>query len=210
MPSVDLEHASSLCLSPPRGRMAGIFGEGACALALSTLARPLLRGEAVVAVDGGNRFDPYAISKAARALGGDGREALSHIRVSRAFTCHQMEALLAHRLSPALARFDAGLALVIGLPETFTDADVPYAEACRIFRGCLSALRRIASGGARVVLVGRGERRQDEEIGRAGFFRHLVRIADPLLLFTEGVPVFRASSFAGGPPRPARLAAGGR
>jgi hypothetical protein len=204
MPSVDLERASSLCLSPPRGRMAGIFGEGACALALRALARPLLHGEAVVAVDGGNRFDPYEISKAARALGGDGRKALSRIRVSRAFTCHQMEALLAHRLAPALARFDAGLALVIGLPETFTDADVPYMEACRIFRGCLSALHRIASGGRRVVLVGRGERGQDVEIGRAGFFRHLVRIADPLLLFAEGAPVFRASSLAGPP-----LSAGG-
>src|SRR3990170_4139975 len=147
------------------------IGEGACALALRALARPLLRGEAVAAVDGGNRFDPYEISKAARALGGDGREALLRIRVSRAFTCHQMEALLAHRLSPALARFDARLALVVGLPETFTDADVPYAEACRIFRGCLSALRRIASGGVRVVLVGRGERPEDKESGRAGFFR---------------------------------------
>ena len=196
MPAADLDRASSLCLSPPPGKMAGIFGEGACALALRALARPLLRGEAVVAVDGGNRFDPYEISKAARALAGDGREALSRIRISRAFTCHQMEALLAHRLAPALARFDARLALVLGLPETFTDADVPYPEACRIFRGCLSALRRIASGGSRVVLVGRGERPEDEESGRSGFFRHLVRIADPLLVLRGG--------------EMARLAGGGR
>jgi len=210
VPAVDLERASSLCLSPRRGKMAGIFGEGACALALRALARPLLHGEAVVAVDGGNRFDPYAISKAARALGGDGREALSRIRVSRAFTCHQMEALLAHRLAPALARFDAGLALVLGLPETFTDADVPYPEACRIFRGCLSALGRIASTGARVVLVGRGERPSDEENRRAGFFRHLVRIADPLLLFTGGVPGFRAAGLPGTPLPAARPPEGRR
>src|SRR3990172_621482 len=71
--------------------------------------------------------------------GGDGREALSRIRVSRAFTCHQMEALLSHRLPGALSRFDARLALVLGLPETFADADVPYAEACRVFRDCLGA-----------------------------------------------------------------------
>lgn len=107
MPSLDMERASSLCLSPSPGKMAGIFGDGACGLALRALAVPLLRAEAVVAVDGANRFDPYEISKAARARGGDGRAALSRIRVSRAFTCHQMEALLSRRLPEALSRFDA-------------------------------------------------------------------------------------------------------
>jgi hypothetical protein len=187
---VDIERASSLCLSPPPGKMAGIFGDGACGLALRALALPLLHGEAVVAVDGGNRFDPYEIGKAARALGGDGKEALSRIRVSRAFTCHQMEALLLRKLPPALARYDARLALVLGLPETFTDADVPYAEACRLFRSCLTALRRIARNGIRVVLVGKAEPSPGGGYGspmpaaenRAGFFRHLARTADPMLL----------------------------
>src|SRR3990172_4825722 len=132
--------------------MAGIFGDGATGLVLRTLAGPLLRGETVVAVDGGNRFDPYEIGKAAKALGGDGKEALSRIRISRAFTCHQMEALLSRRLPGALSRFDAQLALIMGLPETFSDADVPYTEACRGFRDCLSALRRLALSGTRVVL----------------------------------------------------------
>ena len=169
--------------------MAGIFGDGACGLALRALAVPLLRAEAVVAVDGANRFDPYEISKAARARGGDAREALSRVRVSRAFTCHQMEALLSRRLPEALSRFDARLALVLGLPETFADADVPYAEASRVFRNCLSALRRLARGGTRVVLVGKGEppaKGSPYAVGpvpadRAGFFRYLVRTADPVL-----------------------------
>jgi len=190
VPLLDVERASSLCLSPPLGKMAGIFGDGACGLALRALARPLLCGEAVVAVDGGNRFDPYEIARAARASGGDGREALSRIRISRAFTCHQMEALLSRRLPEALARFDARLVLVLGLPETFADADVPYAEACRVFRNCLSALRRLALAGTRVVLVGKGDppaKGGHYAVGpapadRAGFFRHLVRTADPVLL----------------------------
>jgi hypothetical protein len=169
--------------------MAGIFGDGATGLVLRALAGPLLRGEAVVAVDGGNRFDPYEIGKAARALGGDGKEALERIRVSRAFTCHQMEALLPRRLPGALSRFDARLALIMGLPETFSDADVPYAEACRVFRNCLSALRRIALSGTRVVLVGRGEppAKNPYSVGpapanRAGFFRYLLRTTEPVLL----------------------------
>ena len=188
MHPLDIDRASSLCLSPPHGKMAGIFGDGATGLVLRTLAGSLLRGETVVAVDGGNRFDPYEIGKAAKALGGSGKEALSRIRISRAFTCHQMEALLSRRLPGALSRFDARLALILGLPETFSDADVPYAEACRVFRNCLSALRRIAISGTRVVLVGRGEppARNHYSVGpapadRSGFFRYLLRTAEPVL-----------------------------
>jgi hypothetical protein len=214
----DIERASALCLRPAPGRLAGFFGTGAHRLALRALARPLVAGDPVVAVDGGNRFDPYEIGKAEKALGRSGRVALSRILVSRAFTCHQMEALLSRRLRPALDHSGAGIAVVFGLPETFTDADVPFAEACRIFRSCLSALRRLAVDGIRVVLVGEGEAsgisleetpgsapspfatasaapgnrspgREAAPAGgdRAGFFRHLVRIADPcLLLRREG------------------------
>jgi len=49
---LDIDRASSLCLSPLPGKMAGIFGVGAAGLVLRTLAGPLLRGETVVAVDG--------------------------------------------------------------------------------------------------------------------------------------------------------------
>ncbi len=208
-PAADIERASALCLRPAPGKLAGFFGTGAHRLALRALARPLLAGEPVVAVDGGNRFDPYEIGKAERALRGSGRAALSRILVSRAFTCHQMEALLSRRLGPALDRSGAGIAVVFGLPETFADADVPYAEACRVFRNCLSCLRRLAAGGTRVVLVGSpppaaaafpfaavpaasgnkppGKGTVPEGGDRAGFFRHLVRIADPcLLLRREG------------------------
>ncbi|HBO69440.1 MAG TPA: hypothetical protein DD658_04560 [Deltaproteobacteria bacterium] len=178
-PAAEIDRASALCLRPPPGRFAGLFGAGAHRLALRALALPLLSGEPAVIVDGGNRFDPYEIVRAERALGGSGREALSHLLVSRAFTCHQMEALLSRRLDPALARSGARLAVVLGLPETFADADVPFAEACRVFRGCLAALRRSARGGTRVVLAG-GEIPADG--GRAGFLRHLVRAADPCLL----------------------------
>ncbi len=210
-----IERASSLCLTPPAGKMAGIFGDGATGVALRTLAGPLLRGETVVVVDGGNRFDPYEISKAARVLGGDGREALSRIRVSRAFTCHQVEALLTRKLPGALERFDARLSLILGLPETFADADVPYAEACRMFRNCISSLRGVALAGTRVVLVGRGEppaKGGRFAVGpvpgnRAGFFRHLVRSAVPALLLRREDDRWRWE-LRGGDTSPARLPEG--
>lgn len=203
-PVAEIDRASALCLHPPPGKFAGLFGAGASRLALRALARPLLAGEPAVIVDGGNRFDPYEIARAERALGGSGHAGLSRLLVSRAFTCHQMEALLSRRLAPALARSGARFAVVLGLPETFLDADVPYAEACRVFRGSLSALRRIARHGTRVILVGRisasevappsaalpaaswaeapGERFSRRNGDRSGFLRHLLRTADPCLL----------------------------
>ncbi len=176
---IGIDALCALCLAPPPGKMAALLGPGATRLALRAVAAPLLAGEPVVAVDGGNRFDPYEIGRAERALGGSGRAALSRILVSRAFTCHQMEALLSLRLPAALARERARIALVLGLPETFADEDVPYAEACRVFRGCVSALRRISRGGTRVVLAG------NPPTARAGFSRYLERTADPLLLLGD-------------------------
>jgi hypothetical protein len=191
-PVADIGRASSLCLSPPAGEIAAILGTEAHRLALRALARPLLAGEAAVAVDGGHLFDPYEISREERALGGSGKTALSRIRISRAFTCHQMEALLSGRLPAALSRSGARLALVLGLPETFADADVPWPEACRLFRASLSALRRTARGGVRVIVAGPENPGRDPGFpvrglpeassSRDGFFRHIARIADPLLL----------------------------
>jgi len=177
---VGLAALCASCLAPAPGKMAALFGPGAARLALRAVAVPLLAGEPVVAVDGGNRFDPYEIGRAERALGGSGRTALSRLLVSRAFTCHQMEALLSRDLPAALARSRARTVLVLGLPELFADGDVPYAEACRVFRRCLSALRRLSREGTRVVLAG------DAPPGRAreGFYRHLERTADPLLLLS--------------------------
>ena len=141
-----------------------------------------------------------------------------------------MEALLSRRLPEALSRFDARLALVLGLPETFADADVPYAEACRVFRNCLSALRTLARGGTRVVLVGKGEppaKGSRHAVGpvpadRAGFFRYLVRTADPVLLLQraegdvtwelrrrEGLPAILPAGASAGVPAAARVARGG-
>ncbi len=189
---VGLAALCASCLAPAPGKMAALFGPGAVRLALWAAAPLLLAGEPVVAVDGGNRFDPYEVGRAERALGGSGRVALSRLLVSRAFTCHQMEALLCRDLPAALARSRARIVLVLGLPELFDDGDVPYAEACRVFRRCLSALRRLSREGTRVVLA--GEKGGAFPISgrppaaREGFYRYLERTADPLLMLTGGEP----------------------
>jgi len=173
---IGLAALCTLCFAPPPGKMAALLGPGAIRLAIRAAAAPLLAGDPVVAVDGGNRFDPYEIVREERALGGSGRAALSRLLVARAFTCHQLEALLSRRLPEALSRSRARTALVLGLPEAFSDGDVPYPEACRVFRGCLSALRRVSREGTRVIVAG------EACGGREGFLRYLVRTSDPLLL----------------------------
>jgi hypothetical protein len=172
-----LAEAAALCLSPPPGALAAVLGPGACALALRALAAPLLAGETVTAVDGGNRFDPHAVARAASALGGSAALALSRLRLSRAFTCHQLEALLSARLPAELARSSSTAVLVLGLPESFRDADVPFPEACRLFRRSLSALSRLSRGGARVLLAA-----ESWEGDRQGFLLYLARRCRPLLL----------------------------
>jgi hypothetical protein len=78
---------------------------------------------------------------------------------------------------------------VLGLPETFDDEDVPYPEACRVFRGCLSALRRLSRKETRVVLAGEAAARR-----RPGFQRYLERTADPLLLlWGDALPLERGA-----------------
>ena len=101
---------------------------------------------------------------------------------------------LARRLPAALSRSRARVALVLALPEAFADEDVPYPEACRVFRSCLSALRRLSREGTRVVVTGEGGgghssplapgKTKTEECPpkRPGFLRYLARTSDPLLM----------------------------
>jgi hypothetical protein len=181
------------------GGIAGIFGRGAARLALQAVTGPLLAGEPVVVVDAGNRFDPYEIARAERALGGSGREGLRRVHVSRAFTCHQLEALLRDRTAAAFARFGARRLLVLGLSESFRDADVPPAEAERAFRSCADALVRLAAEGARVLLV---ENRPFDPaagaVGRDAFLGEIARLAGPRLRLTGSeAAVLRAVADAG-------------
>ena len=69
--------------------------------------------------DGANSFDPLLIAKIARRAGLIPEELLGRIHISRAFTCHQMEALVVERLAGAFRRFGTNVAIVSGLLDTF-------------------------------------------------------------------------------------------
>lgn len=63
-------------------------------------------------IDGGNSFNPYRVTLYSRLFSVDERTVLNSIQLSRAFTCHQMSALLGDHLKSAVRRFGAGVVIV--------------------------------------------------------------------------------------------------
>lgn len=99
--------------------------------------RPLL------VIDGANAFDPYLISTISRRIGVPPSTLLTQIRISRVFTCYQLEALLEERLPRVRERFDPYGLFLSGPLEPLLDEEISRKEAVRVFRRILEALDRI-------------------------------------------------------------------
>jgi len=100
-------------------------------------ARIAARGPLTV-LDGGNQFNAYPVARAIRRLTPDLSLALERIRLSRAFTCYQLAALLAETLpngSPVMA---------LDFLATFYDQDVQLPEAGRLLQVCIRDLQRLS------------------------------------------------------------------
>jgi len=116
-------------------------------LGLYAATERVLAGEPVLYLDGANSFDPFVIGRLARAHRRQPRKILSMIHVARAFTCHQMERLVSDCLAEALDRYQARIAVLSGLFETFYDQAVPEQEALRLFGHMLEATTRMTQQG---------------------------------------------------------------
>lgn len=130
------------------GRPTGAVTHFALNMAFAGIARE----KPVVFLDGANSFDPFLISKIARSTGLVPEELLSRIHISRAFTCHQMQALVVDRLAGALNRFDTNVAIVSGLLNTFYDEDVKFGEAYDLLKTATTEFARLAERGARILI----------------------------------------------------------
>jgi hypothetical protein len=115
----------------------GLFAAGERALA----------GEPVVYLDGAHTFDPFFVGRMARAHRRQPRALLTMIHVARAFTCHQLERLISDCLMSALDRYQARLAILSGLFDTFYDQAVPEQEAMRLFGRVMQASQKLAQQG---------------------------------------------------------------
>jgi hypothetical protein len=122
-------------------------------LALYMVFAGAVRRMPVIFLDGGNSFNPFLISKLARKAGLRPEELLRRIYISRAFTCHQMQALVVDRLEGALKKYSTTVAIISGLLDTFYDQDVPFNEAYALLQPATSEIVRLAGNGAHILLA---------------------------------------------------------
>ena len=93
-------------------------------------------------VDGGNRFDPFAVSLYARRHGLDERALLQNIMVSRGFTCYQVANLVTEKL--ARVGEPDSVVLVLSPCATFFDESVTTREATMLFDRTVKGLRYLS------------------------------------------------------------------
>jgi len=109
---------------------------------LSFIGR-LAMDNSLLVLDGGNQFNALEISE---AVNGD-EEILEKIRGSRAFTCYQMESLL-----EATDNTNTTIVLLDFL-STFYDESAPFDDRKRLFKNCLTHIRRLSRTNGLLVIV---------------------------------------------------------
>jgi hypothetical protein len=137
-----------------RGQIIGFQGHrGVFALGHYLMAWRLLQDESVILVDGANIVDLPLILRLSDGLKRNRRELLERIHLSRAFTVHQLEAVIGERLEDALKKYQSRLCFVSGLLDTFYDEEVPLWEATRILSRVAEKLRVLANQGFRLIVI---------------------------------------------------------
>lgn len=111
------------------------------ALALLDDAAGLALAGPLRVLDGGNCINIYPLARALRRRTAALTDALRNVRLSRAFTCYQMLALVTD--TPA----DGTPTLVLDLLGTFYDESVPLYETQRLLRLAILELLRLRTGG---------------------------------------------------------------
>lgn len=154
VPEVRVETRKALTTSVPTlDRLLGAFEAGKITLIdsgsdfvfhLTTLlcVRAVMEGGSVVFVDGGNSVDPHGMVALGKRAGLTRDEILPKVHVARAFTCHQMTALVLDMLDKKLEETHANLAVLACLPEMYLDEDVDVGEAHALFQRSARVLRQ--------------------------------------------------------------------
>jgi len=126
-------------LHPGKQELLVIAGPHAVSQYMLSLAAWLAQRGPLRVLDGGNRFNAYTVARELRRAGTlDQTQALSRIRVARAFTCHQVLSLLENTPRHSTPT------LVIDLLDTFYDESVNLEERRRLAHKCAGHLRRLS------------------------------------------------------------------
>jgi hypothetical protein len=105
--------------------------------------------ELVCVLDGGNCFDGYGLARTLRKATEQAEAALGRVRVARAFTCHQMVALLSKQSNAPHPIF------ILELLATFCDENIPDEERLRLLESCIAEIERLASQAMVLVTLSR-------------------------------------------------------
>jgi hypothetical protein len=120
------------------------FGEAMTRLSAYLISRLSLQGKSVTLLDAAQAFDPYLVARAGRYLGTPSRPLLERIRLSRAFTCHQLVTLICEIL-PSQKR-EAPL-FILGPCILFYDDQVALKERQTLFQQVVRSLSIIKERG---------------------------------------------------------------
>jgi len=142
---------------PPGGGLVRLFGPGyhgkaALSLVEEIVARSLCEGIPIHWVDGASRIDPSRMLKTISKCGGEGRDCLIRLYVSRGFTLHQLAAQV-QRLSGEIKLTGSKLIVIDGLLAMHGDDQINAAESRSILRRSLHKLQELATLGVTVLLV---------------------------------------------------------
>ena len=143
-----------------RGDFAVLFGHPICrtlSFLLCVRCQLPLRKEGLnsraIYIDGGNTFDPYAVSAIAREYGLEPKSVLENIFISRAFTAYQLTVLVFEKLEDALKRYRSKVIVVSDITRLFLDHDVPKKEGGDVFMKMTRYLLELASRRRAVIVA---------------------------------------------------------
>jgi hypothetical protein len=139
--------SKNLALPLPNELMV-VYGVHAGAGRLLDLAARLALHGQVYLLDCGNRSNMYHVAHALRPLTRDPAAALKNIRLSRAFTCYQVLALLGK-----VQLFTGIPVLVLDFLSTFLDESVQAGECAFLFEKTLKRVLRVSQFAPVVVSV---------------------------------------------------------
>jgi len=150
----------------------------------------------VVYIDGGNTFDPYAVSAIAQEHGLDPKSVLEKIFITRAFTAYQLTALVFEKLEESLKRYRSKLVVISDITGLFLDRDVPKTEGRDIFLKMTQHLSEVASRRRAILVASRFPRPYSNRslflesvlFGRASTVIGLKESRDALKFFLESNP----------------------
>jgi hypothetical protein len=129
-------------------------------------------------LDAGNSFDGYGLARLLRQQTMGWKAALERVSVARAFTCYQVEALLADAIS------EVSPVLVLDLLDTFYDENVRLPERLRLLQVSLTHLRRLSQAASVAVSACLPKRDQTGEL-----LEMLADAAGQVWSFEEPLPV---------------------